>query len=57
MTFWVEVDLGTDTILGIDPEEVEAEHRKLVGVAWWQIGEVRGSPEVVMIMYTLSQPC
>ena len=57
MTFWVEVDLGTDTILGIDPEEVEAEHRKLVDMVWWRISEVCGSPEIVMIMSMLSQPC
>jgi len=52
-TFLVEVDEGVDVQLGIDPEEVEMDHRKLVGVAWRPVDEVQGSPEVQMMRIVL----
>jgi 8-oxo-dGTP pyrophosphatase MutT (NUDIX family) len=53
-TFLVEIETGAEVQLGIDPEEVGMEHRKLVGVAWRPVGEVQESPEVRMMEIVLS---
>ncbi len=45
-TFLVEVDAGAETVLGVDPEEADADHRKLVDVAWLPVMDMRENPEV-----------
>ena len=45
-TFLVEVDHTAQACLGCDPEEAEADHRKLVDVAWVLLVEVRENPEI-----------
>lgn len=55
-TFLVDVGDGTDVALGYDPEESGSDHRKLVGVAWVPVEEVRGNPEIEALLLMLSLP-
>ena len=52
-TFLVEVDPAARACLGCDPEEAEADHRKLVDVAWFLLAEVRENPEVKHLLRVL----
>jgi 8-oxo-dGTP pyrophosphatase MutT (NUDIX family) len=53
-TFLVEIEDGSEVILGIDPEESERGYRKLIGVAWRAVSEAQDSPEVQMMGIVLS---
>ena len=52
-TFLVAVNPTIQPILGYDPEEALAEHRKLVAVAWMQIDDVRANPGVEAVIQAL----
>ncbi len=52
-TFLIEIDPGGSPSLGADPEEVAADHRKLIGVAWMPIADVRDNPEVSALLRVL----
>lgn len=52
-TFLVEADSDNQATLGHDPEEAQADHRKLVGVAWFPLAEVRENPEVEQLLQVL----
>jgi 8-oxo-dGTP diphosphatase len=54
-TFLVDVDPSAVPVLGIDPEEVSMGHRKLVGIAWVPLDEVRENTEVRQLMLALEQ--
>ena len=45
-TFLLEVDAAAEPKLGYDPEEAVAQRRKLVGLAWMPVTELRDNPEV-----------
>jgi 8-oxo-dGTP diphosphatase len=45
-TFLVEIERGAEMQLGIDPEEAEMEHRKLIDVAWQPVSKMQENPEV-----------
>ncbi len=53
-TFLVEVDPAAQAAVGIDPEEMHAEHRKLVAVAWLPVADVRDNPEIRHVQRCLS---
>jgi 8-oxo-dGTP pyrophosphatase MutT (NUDIX family) len=53
MTFLVEVDPTRPAILGHDPEEAQAAHRKLIAVAWRSIAEVRDNTEIAQLLRVL----
>ena len=55
-TFLVDAEGGAAAALGYDPEESGSDHRKLVGVAWVPIEEVRGNPEIEALLLVLSLP-
>lgn len=52
-TFLVEIDPYVDAVLGYDPEEVDAAHRKLVAVAWLLVIEMRENTEVKAMLATI----
>lgn len=45
-TFLVRVDRTAEPRLGYDPEEMNQQHRKLIGVAWQKINDMQGNPEI-----------
>jgi 8-oxo-dGTP diphosphatase len=45
-TFLIEIEPDVDAVLGFDPEEVEAAHRKLIAVAWLPVADMRENVEV-----------
>jgi 8-oxo-dGTP diphosphatase len=45
-TFLVAIEAHGEAALGIDPEEVALDHRKLVGLEWRAVVEVRDNPEI-----------
>lgn len=45
-TFLVRVDRTAEPRLGFDPEEIDKQHRKLVGVAWQKINDMQDNPEI-----------
>jgi hypothetical protein len=53
MTVLVETDPAQPAILGHDPEEAQAAHRKLVAVAWRSIAAVRDNPEIAQLLQVL----
>lgn len=53
-TFLVEIEADSAIVLGLDPEEVGADHQKLVGLAWKPLSEVQESPEVKVMAIVLS---
>ena len=52
-TFLVEVDAAAQPALGSEPEEVAAEHRKLVDLAWFPLADVRENPEIKALLRVL----
>lgn len=52
-TFLVEVDPGAPVALGADPEEAGAGYRKLAGIAWLPVADVRENPEVARLLLVL----
>ncbi len=55
-TYLVDVGGGPDAALGYDPEESGSDHRKLVGVAWVPVEQVRGNPEIEALLLALPLP-
>jgi len=53
-TFLVDVDMGATPILGIDPEEENDPHQKLVAVAWMPVAEHLENPEVKALLKHLN---
>ncbi|HZG65550.1 MAG TPA: NUDIX hydrolase [Herpetosiphonaceae bacterium] len=52
-TFLVEIDPTAQAALGRDPEEEQSDHRKLVGVAWLPVAEVRENPGIRHVLRVL----
>ncbi len=52
-TFLVEVDAAAQAFLGSDPEDAQADHRKLADVAWLMVAEVRENPEIKHVLRVL----
>lgn len=52
-TFLVEIEDGAEAMLGVDPEEIERDFHKLIGLAWQRVDEVDGSPEVQALQIVL----
>jgi 8-oxo-dGTP diphosphatase len=52
-TFLVETEQHIDAILGFDPEESDAAHRKLVAVAWLPIAAMADNPEIKQLLLVL----
>lgn len=55
-TYLVRISDDDVATLGFDPEETDADHRKLVDVAWVDIDEVRTNPEIRALLLVLSLP-
>lgn len=53
-TFLVEVNEESEAELGIDPEEINSDHRKLVGLAWRPVDAEQDGPEVRVMQLVLS---
>lgn len=49
-TFLIEIDPAARVVLGVDPEELDADHRKLVDVAWFPIAAMAENPEVARLL-------
>jgi 8-oxo-dGTP pyrophosphatase MutT (NUDIX family) len=45
-TYLVQVDTAAEPRLGHDPEEIDADHRKLVAVAWRRLEDLPDNPEI-----------
>lgn len=57
-TFLVEIEPGSSPSLGADPEEIGADHRKLIAVAWVPIEDVWENPEISALRRTSNRiPC
>jgi hypothetical protein len=44
--YLVQVDTAAEPRLGHDPEEIDADHRKLVAVAWRRLEDLPDNPEI-----------
>lgn len=54
-TFLVEIGDGQVPSLGTDPEEVEQMHKKLIDVAWVDVAEHPGNPEIDALVKYLNE--
>jgi len=54
-TFLVEVPSDARIALGGDPEEANSDTRKLAGVAWRSLADVRESPEIQELLCILGR--
>jgi 8-oxo-dGTP diphosphatase len=52
-TFLVEAAPLSAMSLGRDPEERHGDHRKLVGVEWLPMADLRGNPEIEALLRVL----
>lgn len=52
-TFLVHADPEAKIALGIDPEDLDSDHKKLVAVEWKKIDQHRGNPEIEELLATL----
>lgn len=52
-TFLVDIDQQAPAGLGCDPEETQADHRKLVDVAWLPVADMRENPEISALLRAL----
>jgi 8-oxo-dGTP pyrophosphatase MutT (NUDIX family) len=55
MTYLVAVDNATSLHLGHDPEERDAEHQKLIAVAWQPLEALRENPEIEALKHMLTK--
>ena len=55
-TYPVQVDPAAEPRLGHDPEEIDADHRKLVAVAWRRLEELPDNPEIRALTAALGPP-
>jgi len=53
-TYLVAVDDHTSLHIGHDPEERDAEHQKLIDVAWQPLNAMRDNPEVEALKHALA---
>lgn len=51
--FLVTVEPDAQPTLGYDPEEMNAQHRKLVAVAWQRLQDMAGNPEIEQLIQVL----
>lgn len=52
-TFLVDIEEGATPVLGIDPEEENDDHQKLVAVAWMPLADHVENPEVKALRQSL----
>ncbi len=54
-TYLVAVDAASVPVLGSDPEERHAEHRKLAAIAWQRVADFADNPEIIEIRRWLAR--
>lgn len=52
-TFLIETEENQIPVLGIDPEDIEKDHKKLVAVRWMKIEDHRANPEIEALIKNL----
>ncbi|MBK1880619.1 NUDIX hydrolase [Pelagicoccus mobilis] len=52
-TYLIETDRNQTPVLGIDPEEIDQDHKKLADLGWMKISDHRGNPEIEALLEVL----